>query len=119
EVATCKDADRKGLVYAVANGEPFPVRVREGRKRLLEARIAAAEDREPGPSTREELGQRRDEQIEALLLDEATDGADERGMVDEAELGAELELHAALPGQVVARIARADERIGLGAPQRV
>src|SRR5690606_15337541 len=80
---------------------------------------AAAEDREPGPSTREALGQRRDEQIEALLLDEATDVADERGMVDEAELGAELELHAALPGQVVARIARADERIGLGAPQRV
>src|SRR5690606_18136793 len=119
KVAAGDDAVGEPLVVAVAEREPLRMRIREGRKRGLEQRIAAAEDREPGSSAREELGQRTDEEIEALLLDEASNRADERRMVDEPELGAELELHLALPGSVAAGVAGADEWIGLGTPQRV
>src|SRR5690606_39424539 len=40
-------------------------------------------------------------------------------MIHQPQLGAELELDAPLAGPIAARIARADERVGLRAPQRV
>src|SRR5690606_27581689 len=100
QIAARDDSMRERLVVSRAEREPLAVRRRKLAERRLEPRLAAPEDREAGARAPEQLGQRGGEQIDALLLDEARDRADERRIVDEPELGAELELDAPFSGCV-------------------
>ena len=78
----------------------------------FESRLSRAEEDEADPAP-EQLGRGLEEEVVALLRDEAADGADDHRRIARLEAREPAELAAAveLPAQVLGRVARGEVRV--------
>ncbi len=109
----------EGLVVPERDGDAPRVLARRGRERVLERRVSGAEDGELRASAKQ-LGQRRDEHVDAFLPREpAHDAEYERAWLDgQAEVRLQRRLVGCALVQPMRIVARGEVRVRRGVPHR-
>ena len=113
------DPVREHLVVAEEGAEGAVVLRFQAAHRPLEGRLAGAEHDDPEPAP-DQLGRGLEEEVEALLVDEAADRPEHHSRVARLEAGDPEELVAALglPGHVARAVERRQVRVVGGVPDR-